>query len=373
MGVFLVQGSISDVDAFHEFLDNVKKSGALVRIVSCFDAESLTAGSLLFKVFRSMDINAEILPDYVPSTTELGVRVLGINIPPAECDECVVFQSSSETQVSRVKNKTIIRYSSLLPELINLLVEFTPVSRELKYVAASATYAKYLPRIKELKMSTEDKNFLSSLVNEGLLEVAEAPVTPYFTTPTQTIAMGIDLYVPSSMVRESLSDTLKLLPDLYKVPQDKMRLKTYVIKHAWFVKDLTTLAYFITWLLDVRGFEGFIASTINTNYMRNYYLHYVRSIKSMKEHVDKLISEKTNTTKAKNLIISGDPSNISATILSKVLWGLNILDPSKTQVVIEYDKKYYVSMASLTQKDRRTLTTKNPTHGGYVVLSGVSV
>lgn len=371
MGVFLVQESISDVDAFHEFLDNARKSGALVRIVACFDAESLTAGGLLFKVLKSMNVNVEILPDYVPSTTELGVRILGVNIPPTECDECVVFQSSSETQVSRMKNKTIIRYSSLLSELINLLEEFTPVSRELKYVAASVTCAKYVPRIKELRMSAEDKNFLNSLVNEGLLEVAEAPITPYFTTPTQTIAMGVDLYVPSSMVRESLSDTLKLLPDLYKVPQEKLRLKTYVIKHAWFVKDLTTLAYFITWLLDVRGFEGFVASTINTNYMRNYYLHYVRSIKSMKEHIDKLISEKTNTTKTKNLIISGDPNSLSTTVVSRVLWGLNILDPSKTQVVIEYDKKYYVSMTSLTQKDRRTLAAKNPTRGGYVVLSGV--
>lgn len=371
MGVFLGQESkgVSDVDVFHEFLDDVKKSMKLVRIVSCFDVESLTAGGLLFKVLKSMELSVEILPDYTPPTTELGVKVLGINIPHTECDECVIFQSSSEAQVSRVKHKTLVRYTSLLSGLINLLREFMPISRELKYLVASATYVKYIPRIKELKMSEEDKGFLNSLASEGLLEVAEAPITPYFTSPTHTLAMGVDPYVPSNMVRESVSETLKLLSEFYKVPQDKMRLKTYTIKHGWFVRDLTTLAYFITWLLDVKGFEGYVSSAINSNYMRNYYLHYIRSIKEMKERIDTLISEKPNTAKTKNLIVRGNPSNLSATLISKVLWGLNLLEPSKTQVVLEYGGKYYVSMASLTQKDRKTLVSKHPTQGGYIVLS----
>lgn len=368
----MVQGnksSVSDVDVFHEFLDDVKKTRKLVRVVACFDIESLTAGGLLFKVLKSMELNVEVLPDYLPSLTELGVRILGVNIPHTECDECIVFQTSSEAQVSRVKHKTIVRYTSLLSGLINLLREFMPVSKELKYLVASATYVKYVPRIKEFKMSEEDKGFLNSLTSEGLLEVAEAPVTPYFTSPAQTLAMGIDLYVPSSMVRDSLSEALKLLSEFYKIPQEKMKLKTYTIKHGWFVRDLTTLAYFITWLLDVKGFEGYVTSAINSNYMRNYYLHYVKSIKEMKERVDTLITEKIDVTKTKNLVVRGNPSNLSATLISKVLWGLNVLDPSKTQVVIEHGGKYYVSMASLTQKDRKALASKHPTQGGYVVLS----
>lgn len=363
--------SISDVDVFHEFLDDVKKTKKLVRIVACFDVESLTAGSLLFKVLKSMELNVEILPDYVPSVAELGVKILGVNIPHTECDECVVFQTSSEVQVSRVKHKTIVRYTSLLSGLISLLREFIPISKELKYVVASATYVKYVPRIKELRMSEEDKGFLNSLAGEGLLEVTEAPVIPYFTSPTQTLAMGIDPYVPSNIVRESLSETLKLLSEFYKISQDKMRFKTYMFKHSWFVRDVTTLAYFIMWLLDVKGFEGYVASIINSNYMRSYYLRYLRSIKEVKERVDTLISEKLNSARGKNIVIKGDPSNLSATLVSKVLWGLNILEPSKTQVVIEHNGKYYVSMASLTQKDRRALTSKYPTHGGYVVLSEV--
>jgi hypothetical protein len=371
--VFLVQSSksIADVDVFHELLEDVKKSGKLVKITACFDVESLAAGGLLFKVLKSMELDAEILPDYVPSITELNVRVLGVNIPHTECDACIVFQTSSEAQVSRLKNSTVVRYPSLLPGLINLLREFMAVSKELKYVAASATYAKYIPRIKELRLSEEDREFLSTLVSEGLLEAVEAPIIPYFTSQTQTLAMGIDPYVPSSLVRESLSETLRLLSDFYKAPLDKMKLKTYVIKYGWFVRDLTTLAYFLTWLLDVKGFEGYVSSVINSNYMRNYYLHYVKSIKEMKERVDSLISEKPNTTKAKNVVIRGDPSTLSTTLIGKVLWGLNVLDPSKTQVVIEYGGKYYVSLASLTQKNRRESASKHGIQGGYAVLGEV--
>lgn len=368
----MVQGnksSVSDVEVFHEFLDDVKKTRKLVRIVTYFDVESLTASGLLFKVLKSMELNVEVLPDYVPSLAELGVRVLGVNVPYTECDECIVFQTSSEAQVSRVRHKTIVRYASLLSGLINLLREFMPVSKELKYLAASAAYVKYVPRIKEFKVSEEDRELLNSLTSEGLLEVAEVPVTPYFTSPTQTLVMGIDLYVPSSMIRDSLSETLKLLSEFYKVPQEKMRLKTYTIKHGWFVRDLTTLSYFITWLLDVKGFEGYVTSVVNSNYMRSYYLHYLKSIKEIKERVDTLITEKIDMTKTKNLVIKGDPSNLSSTLVSKVLWGLNLLDPGKTQVVIEHGRKYYVSMASLTQKDRRSLVSKHPIQGGYVVLS----
>lgn len=88
--------SIADVDVFHELLEDVKKSGKLVKITACFDVESLAAGGLLFKVLKSMELDAEILPDYVPSITELNVRVLGVNIPHTECDACIVFQTSSE-------------------------------------------------------------------------------------------------------------------------------------------------------------------------------------------------------------------------------------------------------------------------------------
>jgi len=371
--VFLVQESknLSDIDVFHEFLDDVKKTRKLVRVVTCFDIESLTASGLLFKALKSMELNAEVLPDYASPTTELGVKVLGVNIPHTECDECIVFQTSSEAQVARAKHRVVVRYTSLLSGLINLLREFMPVSKELRYVAASATYSKYMPRIKELKMSEEDKEFLNSLINEGLLEVSEVSIIPYFTTSSQTLAMGIDPYVPSNMIREGLSETLKFLSDLYRVPQDKMRLKTYVIKHGWFVRDLASLAYFTTWLLDVKGFEGYISSTINSNYMRYYYLHYVKNIKELKECVDPLISEKPNTAKTKNIVIKGNPSNLSATLISKILWGLNLLEPSKTQVVIEYGGKYYVSMATLTQKDRRALTSKYSIKGGYIVLNEV--
>jgi len=371
--VFLVQNSrsIADVDVFHELLEDVKKNRKLVKIIACFDVESLAAGGLLFKVLKSMELDTEILPDHVPSITELNIRVLGINIPHTECDACIIFQTSSEAQVSRLKNNTVVRYPSLLPGLINLLREFMPVSKELKYVAASATYAKYMPRIKELRLGEEDKEFLETLVSEGLLEAVEAPIIPYFTSQTQTLTMGIDPYVPSNLVRESLSETLRLLSDFYKAPLDKMRLKTYVIKHGWFVRDLTTLAYFITWLLDVKGFEGYVSSVINSNYMRNYYLHYMKSIKEMKECVDNLINERPNTTKVKNVIVKGDPSTLSTTLIGKVLWGLNILDPSKTQVVIEYGRKYYVSLASLTQKNRKGLVSKHSIQGGYVVLNEV--
>lgn len=371
--MFLSQESkkISDVDVFHEFLNEVKESKKLVRIVSYFDIESLTACGLLFKVLKSMELSVEVLPDYLPSTMELDVKVLGINIPHAECDECLVFQGSGESQVARLKHKSIVRYASLLSGLVDLLREFMPLSKESRYVVASAIYTKYLPRIKELKINEEDKKFFDSLINEGLLEFTEIPVTPYFTLPSHTLVLGIDPYIPLSMVRENLSEVLKLLSDFYKIPQDKMRLKTYLIKHGWFVKDLATLAYFVTWLLDVKGFEGYVSSIINSNYMRSHYLHYIKSIKEMKEHIDTLINEKPNTTKIKNLVIRGNPSNLSATLISKILWGLNILEPSKTQVVIEYGGKYYVSMTTLTQKDRRTLTPKYPIQGGYVILSEV--
>lgn len=36
--------SIADVDVFHELLEDVKKNRKLVKIIACFDVESLAAG-----------------------------------------------------------------------------------------------------------------------------------------------------------------------------------------------------------------------------------------------------------------------------------------------------------------------------------------
>ncbi len=364
---------MSDVEVFRNFLEDVKKHAKLARVITGFDAESLTAGGLLFKVLRSMELDVEVLPDYITPGIEVGVKSLGLNIPHTECDECLVFQTSNVNQVALVKHNYVVRYDSLIPGIIGLLSEFTSINKEMKAVAASAIHSKYLPRIRELRPNEREREFIDKLCSEGLLEVTDVPTLPHSTTPIHASVAGIDFYVPLSTVRESLSETLSIIANTYRVQQEKLRLKTYLIRFSWFVRDLTTLAYFIIWLLDVKGFEGYLPSIVNMSYLRSHYLEFVGGIKDMKACLDPVISEGVGALKTnKYLAVKGDPAKLSATVMGKVLWGFNVIDPLKTPVVLEHGGRHYVPLAHFTQNVRRRLTGRYVVQGGYLVTPNAS-
>lgn len=364
---------VTDAEVFRNFLEDVKKHAKLTRVVASFDVESLTASGLLFKVLKLMELDVEALPDYITPGIEVGVKSLGLNIPHTECDECLVFQASNVNQVALVKHNYVVRYESLIPGIISLLNEFTSISKEMKAVAASAIHSKYLPRIRELKPSEREREFIDKLYDEGLLEVMDAPILPHSATSMYASTAGVDFYVPVGMVRENLSETLSIIANTYKVQPEKLKLKTYITRFSWFVRDLTTLAYLIIWLLDVKGFEGYLSSIINLSYLRNYYLEFVGSIKDMKACLDPVISEGVSVPKTnKYLVVKGDPAKLSATVMSKVLWGFNAIDPSKTPVVLEHGGRHYVPLAHFTQNVRRKLTSKYVVQGGYLVTPNAS-
>ncbi|MEM4486600.1 MAG: hypothetical protein QW116_05150 [Zestosphaera sp.] len=363
---------ITDVEAFHSFLNEIRKSGRLVRVVSSFDVESITAGGVLFKALNSMELDAEFLPDYISLSADIAARVIGINILNTDCSECLIFQASSTNQTSLLKRNYVVRYTSLLPGITNLLNEFVPISKEIKVLVASAVCAKYIPRLKELNPSDHEKEFLSKLGSEGLLESVDAPLVPYFTSPTYTADMGLDPYITLTAAKGSLSETLTAVAAVYKIPQDRLKLKTHLIKFSWFVRDLTTLAYFMTWLLDVRGYEGYLSSMISPGHLRKCYLEFIRNIKYMKSCLEPVLSEGVEASKVKYVVIKGDPARLSATVIGKVLWSFNLIDPSKTPVIIEYSGKHYIPLSYLTQNTRRASAPKYVVQGGYLIVPNAS-
>lgn len=364
--------AITDVEAFHGFLDDIRKSRKLTRIVSGFDIESITAGGILFKAINSMELDVEFLPDYISPGVDIGTKVIGVNIPHTSCGECLVFLTSSANQTSYLKHNYVIRYTSVLPGVTNLLSEFVPISKETKILVASALCSKYIPRLKELRPSEDEKEFLNKLGSEGLLESVDAPLLPYFTSSTHASSIGLDPYVPLSAAKESVSETLATVATTYKIPQDRLKLKTYLIKFNWFVRDLTTLAYFITWLLDVKGYEGYLSSMISPGHLRKYYLEFMKNITYMKTCLEPVLSGGAEASKLKYLTVKGDPTRLSASLVGKVLWGLNILDPSKTPVIIEYGGKHYIPLNYLNQGGRRTLAPRYAVQGGYLVVPSAS-
>lgn len=337
-------------------------------IVSSFDVESITAGGMLFKAINSMELEVEFLPDYVSSGVEIGTKVVGVNIPHTSCDECLVFQTSNTNQASHLKHNYVIRYTSILPGIMNLLSEFVPISKETKILAASAICSKYIPRLKELRPSEDEREFLNRLGSEGLLESVDAPLVPYSTPTAYATSIGLDPYVPSAVAKESVSETLATVAATYKIPQDRLKLRTHLIKFNWFARDLTTLAYFVTWLLDVKGYEGYISSMISSGHLRKYYLEFMKNIKYMKSCLEPVLSGGVEAARLKYLAIKGDPTRISASLVGKVLWGFNILDPFKTPVVIEHNGKHYIPLNYLSQNTRRTLVPRYGVQGGYLIV-----
>ncbi|PUA33486.1 MAG: hypothetical protein B7O98_03455 [Zestosphaera tikiterensis] len=364
-------------EVIHRFIDEVKETKKLVRIVTSYDLESLTASAMLGKMLKHLEIPFEVLPDYerIPLTPD--AKVIGINIPASECDECLILQTSTTESVSKVRYNVVLRYTSLLPGVLDLISEFTPVSKEMKALVLASILSKYLPRVKAPALNERDRNFLEVLSNDGVVEISKnlTLIGVSYLPPQTALLYSLDLFIPSKYLSENIENALSKVSKDFNIPSDKLREEVYLTKFDFFSKDIHMVTYMLLWLTDVKGFHGLLTSLFNNALLRYEYMRFLSDIKYLRDVVDLIINSRGQTIKnVKNIpVVNVEPTKASSNVLYRILSALNIINQNKGFLAFESFGKYYVPLSALNTSKRQSLIQKGAAVvGGYLELSDLS-
>ncbi len=367
---------LTSSEAIRRFIDEVKESRKLIRIITSYDLESLTASAMLGKMLKYLDIPFEILPDYEKAPLSSDVKVLGVNILASECDECLILQTSTTEAVSKVKYNLVLRYTSLLPGVLDLVSEFGPVSKETKVLALSSLLSKYLPRVKAPTLNERERSFLEILKEDGVVEVFKdfTLIGASYLPPQMALSYSLDIFVPSKYLSENIESSLSKISKDFNIPPDKLRSEVYLTKFDFFTRDVYMITYMLIWLADVKGFHKLLTSLFNNTLLRYEYMDFLNSIKYLREVVDSIVDSRGQNVKTvKNIaVVSAEPTKVSSNILHKVLLSLNLINQGKNFLAFENLKKYYIPLTALSASKRQLLAQKGVIIGGYLELSDLT-
>ncbi len=367
---------LTSSEAIRRFIDEVKESRKLIRIITSYDLESLTASAMLGKMLKYLDIPFEILPDYEKAPLSSDVKVLGVNILASECDECLILQTSATEAVSKVKYNLVLRYTSLLPGVLDLVSEFGPVSKETKVLALSSLLSKYLPRVKAPTLNERERSFLEILKEDGVVEVFKdfTLIGASYLPPQMALSYSLDIFVPSKYLSENIESSLSKISKDFNIPPDKLRSEVYLTKFDFFTRDVYMITYMLIWLADVKGFHKLLTSLFNNTLLRYEYMDFLNSIKYLREVVDSIVDSRGQNVKTvKNIaVVSAEPTKVSSNILHKVLLSLNLINQGKNFLAFENLKKYYIPLTALSASKRQLLAQKGVIIGGYLELSDLT-
>ncbi len=347
-----------------------KEEKGLVRIISAGDPESAVTAGLIARLFKSSEIEFEIL-NYLPGISGIKVtdsKVIGVNIPTNECQECIIFQSAGSTSAVRIKFNYLIRLACLPAGILDLVSEFDIVPAEVKGMLVASMLALHTPRLLGRELSSAEKEFIKQLSNEGVLSVVKAPpIINWLNLPKEeAVRLSIDALLPNMFMsgvdavdEESISKELGLTPD--KLLNDNYYLKTGGVN-----LDLYLLSYVSYWLSDMVGSEGLASAVITPKFWDWGMYGLTRTYKSLKGILD-AVSSQGLEKKGGYFIVKANPREISLSVLAKVFTGLHLIDEGSI-LIGEWGRNYYVPIA-LMSKDHVKKFNEFSICGGYLCLT----
>ena len=361
--------SLPAEDVFRNFLQEVKEKHERIRIITAPDPQSSSVAGLISRLLKTSEIEFELVselnaPQYLAET-----RIIGINIPSKSCNNCLIFESGGSNLTFKVGNNYLFRYIVLTKGIIELISEFDIVPKEVKAILAATSLVNHLPRLKKGKLSEEESLFLRSLVDEGVLSLVKGPpIINWGVSPVaEAVRFSIDVLLPSKFMNKEVGkiDANSISAEL-GIPKESLVTNNYIIKPEIGIKDLYMASYVSLYFSDTIGPEGLASSLINTGFWSwgCYRLTQMYPlIKSILESMENNRVEKKNGY----LLIKGDPSRVSASVISKVIEGIS--NKAKLRASLEWRGKYYIPISFLSRSERQFYLSKGELWRGYFRIS----
>jgi len=374
--------SIDAEEVIRRVIEEARKSEEVITLVLTYDVDVVTAGAILCRALRSLDTRYEIRPVY---EAELIDSNLIINISNKVIDRsgCVNIGSSDRDLALRHGLSYVIKYRNIAHSLRRILSEFTVLPKEINYLVYASVLSRHTPRILDMGLSDYEKEILDEGIESGLIsKVAGPKLINWGLVPlSDAVNKSFDILLPNYFLSNEAprindeDECVKLIATELNAEPERVRGNNYVTRRVWVVNDLYYLSYVLMYSVDVLGTDA--APIIsNNNALTLATRKFQRSLRVIKEVINL-----GRPTKVKCPLLGGNaailsrvnPKELSLTVLTKVLRGINYL--GSDDVVIALDSKNaYVPLQVINETYRsKIFEVASSVIGGYAVVSRESL
>ncbi len=356
--------------ALDELLEYYRASKKPVSIAVSYDLRSAVSAGILVKVLRDlrMDFSIHTLPEVTLRERE---KIISFGTQLSDCNSCMFFLEGSSEVAYASGSNYIIKYPVLPIGTAKLLEEYTLVSKELKYLIASAIYSSYTPRLLSREMRKEDAEFLASMREEGLITMRKTlkVIGWDYMSPADAVRYSIDALIPKYFQEEveggvSEDEVIRELGD----SKEEAEGIAYIINEPWFYRDITEGSYALEFLADLQGLEAVISSVATPSLILWATLEFRESLRKLKEAL--------KTARGGGITPAGKFKSVELdefyppTVLTKVLRGLKLVGPQEV-VGVRCGEHLHLPLLLLAPNLRRELLSRGAVvKGGVLLLKG---
>ncbi len=370
--------SIDAEEVIRRLIEEAKRTNDVVTIFTSYDTYSIVSTSILCRALRSLDIKYELFPEQYGDVIESNL-VINIGGRVIDRSGCVNIGNGEHDVAVRYGLAYVIKYKIVEDSLKRLLSEFTVFPKEVNYLIYASLLTKHTPRIHDRGLTNKEKEVFEDGINSGLITKVVGPkLINWSILPTnEALTKSFDILVPKFFLKEVSSsisiktsnECAELVASELGVNADAVIGDNYFIRRPWIVYDLYYLSYVMMYSVDILGIDV-IPLLTNTNSLTLVVRKFQKSLSKLRDIIESKGEFQTITSKYFKGIISEevDPKEVSLTVLTKVLKGINVLKDGI--MIAKVGKEVYIPLQILSKDVRNSiLGIASRTEGGYAVVN----